>query len=94
MKHLKTSMVRQSLSFLHEAKMVSEVANSKYQSLFFILKKGGQGFKSAKEKKKGSNFRFYQLVSALLPAVEPLRVFLSHGMEAVGDGGILHTSQC
>lgn len=32
-----TSIVRFSLSFLQEAEMVSEVANSKYQSLFFIL---------------------------------------------------------
>lgn len=33
-----TSITRQSFSFLQEAKIVSEVANSKYQSLFFILK--------------------------------------------------------
>lgn len=32
-----TSIVRLSLSFLQEAEMVSEVANSKYHSLFFIL---------------------------------------------------------
>lgn len=32
-----TSTDRHSLSFLHVAKMVSDVANSKYQSLFFIL---------------------------------------------------------
>lgn len=31
-------MVRHSFSFLQDAEMVSEVANSKYQSLFFILK--------------------------------------------------------
>lgn len=36
-------MVRTSLSFLQEAKMVSEVANSKYQSLFFILKREDEG---------------------------------------------------
>lgn len=36
--YLLTSTARQSFSFLQEAKMVSEVANSKYQSLFFILK--------------------------------------------------------
>ena len=35
---LLTSITRQSFNFLQEAKMVSEVANSKYQSLFFILK--------------------------------------------------------
>ena len=34
-----TSIERQSLSLLQEAEMVSEVANSKYQSLFFILKR-------------------------------------------------------
>lgn len=91
---LKTSMVRQSLSFLHEAKMVSEVANSKYQSLFFILKKkGGRGIKINKRKKERSNFWIFNS-SAPSPAVEPLGVFLSHGMEAVGDGGILHTSPC
>lgn len=33
-----TSITRLSLSFLQEAEMVSEVANSKYHSLFFILK--------------------------------------------------------
>lgn len=33
-----TSIVRQSFSFLQEAESVSEVANSKYQSLFFVLK--------------------------------------------------------
>lgn len=33
-----TSIMRHSFSFLQEAEMVSEVANSKYQSLFFILK--------------------------------------------------------
>lgn len=32
-----TSIVKFSLSFLQEAEMVSEVANSKYHSLFFIL---------------------------------------------------------
>lgn len=32
-----TSMLRHSFSFLQVAKMVSDVANSKYQSLFFIL---------------------------------------------------------
>lgn len=36
--YLLTSTTRQSFSFLQEAKKVSEVANSKYQSLFFILK--------------------------------------------------------
>lgn len=30
-------MVRHSLSFLQDADIVSEVANSKYHSLFFIL---------------------------------------------------------
>lgn len=34
-------MLRHSLSFLQVAKSVSEVANSRYQSLFFIL--GGEG---------------------------------------------------
>lgn len=34
-----TSIERQSFSFLQEAEMVSDVANSKYQSLFFILRK-------------------------------------------------------
>lgn len=40
-----TSIVRLSLSFLQEAEMVSEVANSKYHSLFFILQawKKGRG---------------------------------------------------
>lgn len=33
-----TSIVRLSLSFLQEAEIVSEVANSKYHSLFFILR--------------------------------------------------------
>lgn len=37
-----TLIMRQSFSFLQEAEMVSEVANSKYQSLFFILKKQQQ----------------------------------------------------
>lgn len=37
-----TSIVRLSLSFLQDAEMVSEVANSKYHSLFFILHSGKQ----------------------------------------------------
>lgn len=47
---LLTSMVRLSLSFLQEAEMVSEVANSKYHSLFFILQTGHKGRSKRSEK--------------------------------------------
>lgn len=82
-----TSMVRQSFSFLQEAEMVSEVANSKYHSLFFILKNSREQ-KSFRDKQ---NFFSRSCLSESSPAVEPLRVFLSHGVETMSDGGVLLT---
>ncbi len=63
-----TSIVRHSFSFLQEAEMVSEVANSKYQSLFFILKNREQELYSLKYlKKKQSSVTLFAHTVSLNP---------------------------
>lgn len=137
-----TSTVKDSSSFLHVEKMDSEVANSKYHSLFFILRQpqrkaqeGGDKLHSA-GRERLSDREGHQppdsdplgkrtaLVEGLLrdatarpralsqtgpqpgpchcvcpppppfpsPAVEFLRIFLSHDVESVSNRGILGSS--
>lgn len=136
-----TSTVKDSSSFLHVEKMDSEVANSKYHSLFFILcqpqhkaQEGGDKLHSAgrglsdreghQPPDSGPLGKRMALVEGLLrgatvhlsalsqtwpqpgpshcvwpppppspsPAVELLRVFLSHDVESVSNRGILGSS--
>lgn len=131
-----TSTVKDSSSFLHVEKMDSEVANSKYHSLFFILcwpqrqaqegrdklYSAGRGRLSDREGHhlptavpvgtgklgQGASYKCHcppkhgvklgqswslplcmPTLSLPSPAVELLRIFLSHNVESVSNRGIL-----
>lgn len=51
------------MSFLHEAEMVSEVANSKYHSLFFTLR----GEERRERPRGGVNTRSYPSIIEISP---------------------------
>lgn len=82
-------MLRHSLSFLQVAKSVSEVANSRYQSLFFILGGEGGARRGGDMGTCGGGGRRDAAWGQHPPAVKLLRVFLPHDVEAVRNGGIL-----
>lgn len=87
---IQTSIVKEFFTFLQEAEMVSEVANSKYQSLFFILKNNREQECYWLSNLLQNSFGSLSHCESS-PAVEPLGVFLSHGVEAMSNRGVLHT---